>query len=180
MIGTVKSSTVDTNSDGENNVRILEVEISDPDDIQTVENYGPGGYDFSPPAGTRVQISREGEAWKISHAMDDGIEPDSDEGEVKIYSVDSGARGALIVLRADGTIELNGDTDFITKFNEMKTAFDQFKSDFDGHKHYPSGTLLDGLGSPCTGDTGVPSSAPGVPKPTTADMANAKADTVKV
>lgn len=71
---------------------------------------------------------------------------------------------SFITLTASGDIILNGDTDFIVAFNDMKAAFDTLVSDFNSHMH-PTAAL----GSP---------SPPVVP--TSADMSGAKVDIVKV
>jgi hypothetical protein len=76
----------------------------------------------------------------------------------------------------DNTVEINGDTDFAVAYTDLKSAFDTMKTDlnafitiFNAHVH-PGVTA----GPASTGVTVTPGTA------TTADMAGAKLDTVKV
>jgi len=78
--------------------------------------------------------------------------------------------GTTVKLTPGGDIELNGDGDFVTAFNDMKTAFDQLVSDFDAHIHTTTATV--GVGAP--GVISVPTI------PSTADMTAAKVASVKV
>jgi hypothetical protein len=55
------------------------------------------------------------------------------EGETRIYCTDStGAEKFEIYLRNDGKVEFNGSGNFLVKYNELKSGFDQLKSDFNG------------------------------------------------
>lgn len=55
---------------------------------------------------------------------------------------------ASILVKADGTMEFNGDADFIAGFNDLKSGFDTLKSDFNtfvnsvynSHMHPTAGT----------------------------------------
>ncbi len=83
--------------------------------------------------------------------------------------------GSKITMQSDGTIELNGDSDFITAFTDMKAAFDQMRTELNtaltlltGHTH---GGVASGSGTSGPGPTLVNS---------TADMSSAKVDSVKV
>ncbi|RKZ95958.1 MAG: hypothetical protein DRQ46_07735 [Gammaproteobacteria bacterium] len=75
--------------------------------------------------------------------------------------------GASIKITPDGNIELNGNADFVTAFDDMKAAFDQLVNDFDLHQH----TITSGSSA---GTTTPPLT------PSTADMAGAKVETVMV
>jgi len=79
--------------------------------------------------------------------------------------------GDGVTLTPGGIIELNGNADFVTAFNDMKVAFDQLVSDFNNHTHTTT-AVTGGGGSPGVIATPSPGS--------TADMSNAKVDTVKV
>lgn len=172
--GKITGSEVKKNRDGVGNRRLLQVEISDPDDIQTVELMASAGEDVNPPVGNRVLILDVGAAYKIAIAADDGIEPSMDEGEKKLYSIDGGAISAFINLLNTGILELNGNADFAVRFNALQTAFDQLVTDFnnlvtvhDTHMHPTAAT-----GSPSLPTiTGTASSA---------DMSGAKIDEIKV
>lgn len=172
--GTVTGSEVKKNRDGAGNRRLLQVEISDPDDIQTVEMMSAAGEDVNPPVGNRVLIIDVGAAYKIAIAADDGIEPSMDEGEKKIYSIDGGSISAFINLLNTGILELNGNNDFAVRFNALQAAFDELVTDFnnlvtihDTHKH-PTAAI----GLPSLPDlTGTASSA---------DVSGAKINEIKV
>ena len=148
-----------TNRDAENNRLLLSVEISDPDDVQVVELILPFGLDVYPPVGSKVFLDDAGEAYKIAVAVDDGIDPNTEEGETIVYSVSEGVvvaqtyhknngdieiesiGGGFVNLRKAGAIvEVNGDSDFMVRFSALETAFNQLKSDHDTHKHSGGGS----------------------------------------
>lgn len=83
--------------------------------------------------------------------------------------------GEGIKLTPTGNIELNGNDDFVTAFNDMKSAFDEFKTDFNTHitTVYDIHTHPD----PVSGNSGVPNQ---LGSETSADMSGAKVETVKV
>ncbi len=171
------------NRDGENNRLLLSVEISDPDDVQIVELILPFGLDTHPPVGSKVFLDDAGEAYKVAFSVDDGIDPNTEEGESIVYSVSEGvvvARtyykndgdieiesigGGTVNLRNSGTVEINGDSDFMVRFSALRTAFNQLKSDFDTHVH--SGVVTGG------NNTAVPTAV------SAADIDPAKIDNVK-
>lgn len=194
-IGKVRGYEIKKNRDGEDNVLLLQVEGSDPDDIQTIEWYQASGRDSVPPINSLVAFIPAGRAWKIALGANDGIEPESEPGEEKIYSSDSGVIKAFLKLFKTGlarieaaiieifssgdieitatgkteingsTVDLNGDVDFAVRFSALQTAFNQFKADYDAHSH--SGVTA---GVASTGTT----------SPSTADITPAKVSTVRL
>jgi phage gp45-like len=106
-VGIVKSSEVTINRDGVKPVRLLQVEISDPDDIQTVELYSQAGEDYNPPVGSTVFIVQSGDSWKIAVACDDGVVPTAGEGERILYAVAGGVAICQIHLKVDGSVEIS-------------------------------------------------------------------------
>lgn len=89
-----------------------------------------------------------------------------DEGGAAIYSTDAaGAVQALIKLRADGSVELNGDSKRLVTYGELNTALQAFKTLINAHVH-SGGTLALGL-------TGTPS------VPTTIDISASQTSTLK-
>ena len=163
MAGEVTGSVVANNRDGDVAKLLLQVRISDTDDIQTVEFKSQAGDDTHPPIGSKVYILSIGESWKIAIASDDDIVPSMAVGEKKIYSTESGTIKAFINLLSTGVIELNGNADFAVRFTALETAFNQFKSDYNSHTH----VSVTSLASP----------TPPLPQ-TTADMSGAKVDEV--
>ncbi len=176
--GKVTGREVSTNRDGQKTVLNLQVEITSPEDIQTVELMQPAGEDTNPPDGSKVIILSAGSAWKIAVAVDDGIEPEMQPGEKKVYSVSEGAIQAFINFLVSGNIEINGNADFAVRYTKLETAFNTLKSEFDTlvqtfntHTHvYNPGP---GSGAP----TAVPAA---LGQPSQADISPAKVDTVKL
>jgi hypothetical protein len=168
-IGIIRGREIRKNRDGAGNRVMLQVEMSNPDDIQTVEYVSLPGQDENPINGSRVYIIEVGSSYKIGIAVDDGIAPGMATGEKRVYSLnDAGAIQAFINLLKTGIIEVNGNADFAVRFTDLETAFNQLKSDFNTHTHaYTPGSQ--------------PPSATAVPVPqTTADMSGAKVDEVKL
>ena len=94
---------------------------------------------------------------------DNGIEIKNDKSE--------------IILKDDGIVEINGNADFAVAFNDLKTAFDQLKNDFNNfvtikyNLHVHPGVLSGGASTAVTPATGTA---------TAADMSNAKVAEVKL
>lgn len=150
MTGIVRGYEVKKNRDGSQNVLMLQVEISGPDDNQSVEYMSHAGDDHIPPIGSVVTILTAGKSWKIAIASNDTIDFDSSlkEGDRKLYSKNN---ASFIKILSDGTIELNGNADFAVAFNDLKAGFDAFVGTFNSHVHTSGGS-----GSPTTTPT-VPS-----------------------
>jgi hypothetical protein len=92
-------------------------------------------------------------------AESQGAEP----GEKKLYSRDSnGEKKALIFLKKDGIIELNGNNDFAVKFNNLNTGLQAF--------------IVDLNAKLTTAFAAVPVTWPG----TSIDIDNSKVDEVKL
>ena len=174
--GIVTGREFKKNRDSGNDRLLLQVQVTDADDIHTVEYMSPPGEDSNPPNGAKVLIIDVGRAYKIAIAADDNVSPSMAEGEKKLYSISDGAIAAFINFLASGIIEINGNSDFAVRFNEMQSAFDEFKDDFNqlvtdytGHKH---DGVQSGSESTAVADT------PGTE--TTADISAAKVEEVKL
>ncbi len=144
--GVVSGWEIKKNKDGEQPVRLLQVIISDPEDVQTVEWMGKPGEDDGLVAGMTVLIGTVGST-KFAFAADDGLEPDAGGNEKKIYSSENGVKsaeinlrkngdieiksktGASVNLKTSGEIELNGNTDFVISFTQLQTLLTQFALD---------------------------------------------------
>ena len=142
-IGTVTGWEIKKNKDGSAPVRLLQVVISDPEDVQTVEWIGKQGEDDGIILGSAVLIIPVGST-KYAFALDDGIQPVAGDGEKKLYSIDSGAKaaelnlgktgdieikakaGGNINLKEAGELELNGNNDFLISFTQLQTILSQF------------------------------------------------------
>lgn len=165
--GIVKNVEIRKNKDGQNLVVLLQVVISDPDDVQTVEWISLPSRDSGIRTDDEVLIISVGST-KYAIAVNDGVDPEAQAGEEIIYSRDSeGAKAAQIILRANGDIEINGDADFAVRFSPLETQFNELKNAFNTHTHlYTPGT-----GTPTQTGSGTPQSA--------ADISGAKIDTIK-
>ena len=92
--------------------------------------YGPSGDDSPPLPEDRVIIIQvDGEGKYITSGVlckSQGAEP----GEKKLYSRDSsGDAQAVIYLKSDGTIEINGNADFAVAYTDLNTALQSFLTD---------------------------------------------------
>lgn len=173
--GKVTGREIKKNRDGTKNVLLLQVEITDPDDIQTVEYMTPSGEDANPPNGSDVAIVSVGNAYKIAITADNGVEPVMAPGEKRLYSTStSGDVAADLKFLTDGVAELNGNGDFAVRFLKLKEAFDQLKNDYNTHI---SNYNIHVHSNPEGGNTGVPTVTD---SETEADMAFAKVENVKL
>lgn len=158
-IGKVTGREIRPNKNGGHDVLMLQVQITDVDDVQSVELVTHAGDESSPPDGATVILVQLGPAWVVALAADDLIPPDIAVGERRVYSQANGDRKATVFWGADGQLELNGTGDFAVRFSALETAFNQLKSDFDGHTGHSTG---------------------GTPPPSTADISGARIDTIEV
>ncbi|MCK5218422.1 hypothetical protein KAR10_02795 [bacterium] len=162
QIGKLTGFEIKENRDGANKVLLLQVEVTDSDDIRTIEYYQAAGQDSNPPIDSLIAFLSAGSAWAVSLGANDEIEPTSDSGEYKIYSSLAGAikaffklfktglarlEAAIVEIAATGkiemsgsTIDLNGNTDFAVRFSVLQTAFNQLLADYNVHAHGASPT----------------------------------------
>jgi len=129
--GLIKGSSYRVNRDGSGKKLLLEVEITDPDDIQTVELMTQAGDDINPPDNSRVTIIKIGSAWKIAIASDDGIAPDEtlNKGERKIYASDGTDIKSFINWLVNGNVQINGSGDFAVRYDALSTILDTLATD---------------------------------------------------
>ena len=58
-------------------------------------------------------------------------DPQAESGEVRFYARnDSGVEQSFLWIKKDGTIEINGDTDFAVAFNDLKVEFNKLNSEY--------------------------------------------------
>lgn len=109
IIGRVTGYEIGTNKEGEEDSLLLQVEMTETDDVQTVELYGSGGRDYNPPIDSTVIVIPIADALQIAVAVNDGITPESEPGEAEIYSVDEfgGSKQAKVKCFTDGKLKLN-------------------------------------------------------------------------
>ena len=128
--GIVTGREFKKNRDSGSDRLLLQVQITDADDVHTVEYMSPPGEDSNPPDGAKVLIIDVGRAYKIAIAADDNISPSMAEGEKKLYSISGGAIASFINFLTSGIVEINGNNDFAVRYNELETGFNQLKTDF--------------------------------------------------
>ena len=80
-LGTVTGRRTDKNRDGGGDRLLLQVEMSNADDVQTVEMINAPGEDSNPPNGSQVLIVDLGPAFKAAIAADDGVDPSMSEAK---------------------------------------------------------------------------------------------------
>ncbi len=148
----IKGSQVKKNRDGKNPVRILQCEITDPKDIQSVELMTPDGEDSNPEDNTSCIIIQMGDAYKMAISVDDGVASTVDKGEKKIYSYVAGIiKASLHLLRTgeirlandagsikimpNGKIQLRGSGDFAVGFNQLQVLWAAMTTVFNTHTH---------------------------------------------
>ena len=173
--GIVTGREFKKNRDSENDRLLLQVQITDADDIHTVEYMSPPGEDSNPPNGAKVLIIDAGRAYKIAIAADDNIQPSMQEGEKKLYSISDGAIAAFINFLQSGIVEINGNNDFAVRYNELETGFNQLKSDHDNFV-----ANIYGLHNHPTAPAGPISTPSVLGSASTADISAAKVNEVKL
>lgn len=110
-IGVVTGRTTAAHLNGEQPGRLLQVVLTDFNDIQTVE-MPQSGDEYNPPDGVRVVIERGGTAYPMAVTSDDSILPVMLPGGRRLYSTapDGGTVRAELRLHPDGKVELfNGE-----------------------------------------------------------------------
>ena len=176
-IGKVTGREVRTNRDGSEDVILLQVEVSDSDDIQTVELHRGAGVDLNPPDGSIVSLVQAGNAWQIAATVNDNVTPDGlDEGDYQIYASASGSKTSKVHCENAGDVVINDGTDWAVQYTALKDAFDILVGDFNtlvflynAHVHpvgVPNTTAPVALFTPPTGSA--------------ADMSGSKITTIKV
>lgn len=167
MIGKITGRTITEPINGDKKRIILQVEIMADEEVKTVELLSQAGEDTNPANGCRVNIIDITDSYQIGVGVSDDISPSCDPGEKEFYSTDDPVttKKARLKLDKNSNVIINNGSDFAVRFNELETAFNKLKSDFNAHVH--SGVTS---GSASTGTT----------TPTTADISNAKCATVKI
>jgi phage gp45-like len=109
--GRVTGRQTGTNKDGADSVRLLQVMITDRDDVQTVQLVSQAGEESNPPDGSAVVLLSAGSALKLAIATLDRVVPDLAVGGKRIYS--TAADGVTVMAEArldpDGKITIHND-----------------------------------------------------------------------
>lgn len=102
-------------------------------------------------------------------------------GEHRIFSTDSdGLEVFSLYLKNDGTAEFGGDADFMVRYNELESAFNELKGDlnslitaYNSHIHVTTATVG------ATAVPGILSPTPSAGVSSTADISGAKITEIK-
>ena len=98
---------------------------------ETAQVYGQAGFISIPAKDVKGVRFRIGSLDIIIGAFNYKVPLPDNQGDSKVYSTDAdGNEKATCKLLADGTIEINGNSDFAVAFNDLKAGFDKLKSDY--------------------------------------------------
>lgn len=133
-------------------------------DVRTQKMISPSGDDSPPLDNAKLfEIPIEGSSKYLTIGVIEKSQG-AQQGEKKLYSRDvNGTVKTTVYLKNDGTLELNGNTDFAVLFNALKTGFDLLVTNFNAHAHTETGGVTT---TPIT--------------PSTASIASAKSTKVKL
>jgi hypothetical protein len=110
IVGRVTGQANEIYGDGDTPVSTLQVEMSEEDDVQSVEYYRIPGIDSNPLEDSSVVVGDISDAWRVSLGVDDRVIQERDPGEIEIYSSATvgvaAVKKAAVRCLADGTIEL--------------------------------------------------------------------------
>lgn len=147
-------------------------------DVQTSEQIAPYGIDSNPikdMIAIYASSAIKGDSVILGYINKNQL---AEVGENRIFSTnESGDLSTFLWLKNDGTMEVGGGTDFMVRFSEMETAFNELKGDFNNHVH-------DGVVVSVSGGSGAPAvGTPGDSAPPTstssADISGAKIAEIK-
>lgn len=125
QIGTITGQETKKNRDGSIAARLLQVQISNESDVQTVQYMNQAGEDSAPINGDLVQIFSIGPAFKFAVAVEDQNNAASvNAGGKRLFSrdPDTGAVKAFIDFLTGGDLQLNGSSDTAVRFAALNTA----------------------------------------------------------
>mgnify|MGYP003677839819 CR=1 FL=1 len=137
-------------------------------DVQTSFQVSPFGFDSNPikdMVAIQSETSIKGETVVIGYI---GKEHVTKVGETRLYSTDAnGVLKSTVLLTDTGALELLGNDNYAVRYNELETAFNQLKSDFNNfaNAYVAGGPTVVGL--------------PVIVVPSTADIAPAKNEDIK-
>lgn len=114
-------------------VRLLQVQITDHNDVQTVQLVGQAGEEVNPANGSLVLVLPGGQAFKLSAGTSDWVVPIMAVGGKRLYAIDPATGDVIcdIQLKPDGTVVVaNGLASFtmtpagVFQFSGVSASFD--------------------------------------------------------
>lgn len=110
---TIVSSEIAANRDAEVETQLFQAQLTEDDDVQTIEELHVPGFQYKPHPESRGFYGRIAEAWKIFVGIDDKVTKETlVAGESIHYAYDSG--GTIVCkthYKVDGTIQIDTDLD---------------------------------------------------------------------
>jgi hypothetical protein len=103
-IGRITGSAVEQNLDADSPGRLMQVELTAPDDIQSIELFTQAGDDNNPPDDVQCIVLEVSPRLKIIVAVSDGLAPECDRGERELYSQADGEKKARTKYQKDGKV----------------------------------------------------------------------------
>lgn len=144
--------------------RVLKVEQFG---VKTASESMPFGMDSSPIKNMTAiysNTSNDAESVVIGYINTNQI---AQQGETRLFSLDSnGSLKSYVHLKNDGTIEMNGDSDFLIKFNELQTILNTLATNINA-EHTAIASAIGLLGGSY------------VPTPITINITSAKNERIK-
>jgi len=136
MLGKVTGQEIKPNRGTDIDVRMLQVQLSNESDIQSVEYIPLSGDDNPPKKDDKVVVIGIGSAFKIAIGVRDAVVTAMAAGERKLYSRDgNGDIAAFINLLTGGNVELNGNTYSAVRFEKLETEFNELRDTYNSHNH---------------------------------------------
>lgn len=196
LTGKVRGRQLTKNRDGSTNKILLQVELTSPDDIQTVEWINHDGEDSSPPDNSLVVVVAVSKSYKIAIACDDGILAESSPGEKLLYSQLNGVKRTSIFLKTDGSIiidtkdtsgvqksvielESGGDISITSEKNINLNGLNDFAVRFNALEIVLNQLIID-FNIHTHGGVDTGSGETLIPAPITLDLSPAKVESVKL
>jgi hypothetical protein len=177
MMNIVKILSTKIN-DGKRLAKFLRMGLNDVQENNVAQPHGIDANPVKDMTAIYAQTSVKGESVIIGYINQNQL---ADIGELRLFSTDnSNEVQAVIFMRNNGDIEINGDADNMVRFSELKAAYDELKGDlnalisaYNSHIHITTATI----GATPTPGVIAPTTSTGTPSTATIDAA--KIDNVK-
>jgi hypothetical protein len=173
MLSIVKVFSSDTSTIGQ---RIIKALRFGKNDTQTAVQVSVPGVDSNPikdMIAVYGKTAEQGDTVIVGYLLK-GMQ--AEPGEIRLFSTDAeGTEKFYTWLKADGTMELGGTADFLTRFNALKSGFDALKDDHNDLVSRFNAFLIH-----VHGGSGTPPTPPATPdQPSTASIDDAKISQIK-
>lgn len=163
-IGTIQSSRIGKNIDGQNDVLLHNTQLTQDDDVQTVEQMQMPGIQYNPPVGSKGFVGYVSSLWKFFKGIFDLVGRVSlNPGEIIIYSSSGGSVQASLKFLSDGsallTVPAGLTVEGNSQFNGTIDSTGNISSEADMISD-SSATAISALNHPHIGDLGFNTGAP--------------------